>query len=105
MEQAQDYLGLTLEQIARAADVDEHLLHGWRSGEVRPSPDSIARLEALDQLVMQMRRTFRVPQAARAWALEARADLDGRRPLDLILEARAEELRDVLEKLESETAA
>jgi uncharacterized protein (DUF2384 family) len=100
IDQARDYLGLTLKQIAQAVKADESTLHRWRSG-VTPSPVFLARLEALDDLVKEMRSTFRDIEVAREWLDRRIPALDDRRPLDLILAGKAEVLTGMLYALNS----
>lgn len=100
IEQAQEYLGLTLKEVARAVHADESTLHRWRSG-VMPSPVFLDRLEALDDLAKELRATFQEPGAAREWLSRPLDSIGGRRPLDLILEGRAEKLTGMLYALNS----
>jgi transcriptional regulator with XRE-family HTH domain len=100
IDQARDYLGLTLKQIAQAVKADESTLHRWRSG-VTPSPVFLARLEALDDLVKEMRSTFRDIEVAREWLDRRIPALDDLRPLDLILAGKAEVLTGMLYALNS----
>lgn len=98
--EARSYMGLTLKQIARAVHADESTLHRWRSG-VMPSPVFLARLEALDELAGEMRSTFRDDRTAHEWLESSIPALDGRRPIDLILEGEAEKLTGMLYALNS----
>jgi putative toxin-antitoxin system antitoxin component (TIGR02293 family) len=100
IDQAREYLGLTLKQIAQAVKADESTLHRWRSG-VSPSPVFLARLEALDELAKEMRSTFRSREAAREWLQRPVPALEDRRPLDLILAGKAEVLTGMLYALNS----
>jgi uncharacterized protein (DUF2384 family) len=100
IDQAQAELDLTLKQIAQAVHADESTLHRWRSG-VTPSPVFLARLAALDDLVGEMRVTFRDAEAARKWLHQPLPSLKGRSPLDMILEGKAEVLTGMLYALNS----
>ncbi|CAN5686380.1 MAG: DUF2384 domain-containing protein [Gemmatimonadota bacterium] len=101
IEEAQQLMGLTLKQIAQAVNADESTLHRWRSGVMMPSPVFLARLEALDELAREMRSAFRNEEYARQWLLREIPSLKGRRPIDLILEGRAETLTGMLYALNS----
>ena len=96
IEDAHNALGLTYRQIAAALGADESTLHRWRTGENEPSPVFAARLEALDDLLREMRRAFRNEDAARAWLESSSPALAGRRPIDLMLEGRIERVAAIL---------
>lgn len=100
IEQAQEYLGLTLKQIAQAVHADESTLHRWRSGVV-PSPVFMARLEALDELAREMRNTFRGDQEAREWLRRPLPALGDARPIDVVVAGKAEKLTGMLYALNS----
>lgn len=100
IELAQEYLGFTLKEVAQAVRADESTLHRWRSG-VTPTPVFLARLEALDDLVKEMRATFAMDAQGRTWLERPIGKLEGRRPLDLILEGRAEVITGMLYALNS----
>lgn len=95
IENGREYLGLTLKQVAQAVKADESTLHRWRTGST-PSPVFLSRLEALDDLVGEMRKTFRDRRAARAWLEREIPSLDGRTPRDVILRGGAEKLTGML---------
>jgi putative toxin-antitoxin system antitoxin component (TIGR02293 family) len=96
IEDAHDTLGLTYRQIAAALKADESTLHRWRTGGNEPSPVFAARLEALEDLLRESRRAFRTDEAARAWLERSSPTLDGRRPMDLLLEGRVERVVGIL---------
>lgn len=95
IEGGTEYLGLTLKQVAQAVNADESTLHRWRTGST-PSPVFVSRLEALDELVGEMRKTFRDREAARAWLRREVPSLDGRTPMEVILSGGAEKLTGML---------
>lgn len=95
IESGTDYLGLTLKQVAQAIKADESTLHRWRTG-VTPSPVFMSRLESLDELASEMRKTFRDVDVARRWLSRPVPSLDGRTPHEVILEGGAEKLTGIL---------
>lgn len=95
IENGTNYLGLTLKQVAQAVKADESTLHRWRTG-VTPSPVFMSRLESLDELVVEMRKTFRDREVARRWLERAVPSLGGRTPREIILEGGAEKLTGIL---------
>lgn len=100
IDQAQEYLGLTLKEIASAVRADESTLHRWKGG-VMPTAVFLGRLEALDELVAEMRSTFRREAQARAWLDRPLPGQRGSTPRDLILAGRAEILTGMLYALNS----
>ena len=100
IEDAHDYLGLSYQRIAKAIKADESTLHRWRSGG-EPSPVFAARLEALEELLAELRETFRQADDARAWLEREVPALKDRRPIDLIDEGRLEVLTGILYALNS----
>lgn len=95
VESGTEHLGLTLKEVARACKADESTLHRWRGG-VAPSPVFLSRLEALDDLVVEMRKTFRDAETAREWLMQPVPSLDGRTPRQVILEGASEKLTGML---------
>lgn len=95
IESGTGYLGLTLKEVAQAVKADESTLHRWRGG-VSPSPVFLSRLEALDELAGEMRKTFRDVEAARDWLKRPVPSLDDRTPRQVILEGGGEKLTGML---------
>ena len=89
IEEAHDVLGLTWRQIAGALGADESTLHRWRSGESEPRAVFISRMEALHELQVELLDLV-TPEGARKWLFAHPESLEGRRPLDLIVEGRIE---------------
>lgn len=100
IEDAHEYLGLSYQKLAEALRADESTLHRWRSGG-EPSPVFAARIEALDELLGEMRETFRDPEAARRWLGRAVPALKNATPAELIAQGRLEILTGVLYALNS----
>ena len=101
IERAHDFLGLTYRQLATALGADESTLHRWRAGDNEPSPAFVTRLEALDDLVRELERTFRTNDAARDWMNRPSPVLGERRPIDLLIDGRVERLTGTLLALNS----
>jgi transcriptional regulator with XRE-family HTH domain len=96
IERAHDSLDLSYREIASALRADESTIHRWRSGATEPSPVFLDRLEALEELLDELDRTFRAADGARAWLDRTVRALDDRRPRDLLLEGRMERVTAVL---------
>lgn len=96
IEAAHDRLGLTYREVARALRADESTLHRWRGGETEPSPVFLDRLEALEEFLAEVARTFRSDEAALRWLDREVPALDGRTPRELLLAGRMERLTGLL---------
>lgn len=95
VEEAHDSLGLSYKQVASTLGADESTLHRWRSGDTEPSPAYITRLGALEEFIEELFGTLR-SEGARAWLEAEVPSLDGRRPIDLLLEGCIEPLTRIL---------
>lgn len=96
VEQAHDLLGLTYAEVARAIKADESTVHRWRSGDSEPSPIFLDRLDALGELLTELRRTVRDQATARYWLDRAVPALGGRTPRELLFAGRIERLTGIL---------
>jgi transcriptional regulator with XRE-family HTH domain len=97
-EDVNENLGLTYRQIAAALGADESTLHRWRAGESEPRQVYVRRLEALKELQDELLDAMR-PAGARAWLNVAVPALNGRRPLDLLMEGNIEQVTRVVMRL------
>jgi transcriptional regulator with XRE-family HTH domain len=100
-EQAHDRLGLTYDQVAAALRSNPSSLHRWRSGDVEPSPVFLDRLEALGELMRELRRTFRSDGAVREWLDRSVPAFGNRSPRELLLQGKVERITAALEALNS----
>jgi hypothetical protein len=96
VEQAYDLLGLTYAEVARAVKADESTVHRWRSGDSEPSPIFLDRLDALGELLTELRRAVRDQTAARYWLDRAVPALGGRTARELLPAGRVEKLTGIL---------
>lgn len=96
VELSHDALGLTYQEIARAIRADESTLHRWRSGDTEPSPVFLGRLDALGELLIELRRTFNDWDAARRWLDQSVPYLAGETPRAALLSGRVEKLTALL---------
>ncbi len=90
IDEAHDSLDFTFKQIARILRADESTLQRWRSGDTEPSPIFLSRLESLEELLAELRKTFRRVEAAKRWLNTKVPDFADQRPLDLLLGGRIE---------------
>jgi transcriptional regulator with XRE-family HTH domain len=96
VEQAHDLLGLTYAEVARAIKADESTVHRWRSGDSTPSPIFLDRLDALGELLAELRRTVKDQATARYWLDRKVPALQGRTPREVLLVGRIERLTGLL---------
>lgn len=96
IETAHDRLGLSYREIAGSLRADESTVHRWRSGTTQPSAVFLDRLEALEELVEEVCRTFRSPAATRSWLDREVPDLGGRSPRSVIVAGRLERVTRLL---------
>jgi hypothetical protein len=96
LEQAHDLLGLTYAEVALAIKADESTVHCWRSGDSEPSPIFLDRLDALGELLTELRRIVRDQATARYWLDRAVPALGERTPRELLLAGRIEKLAGIL---------
>ncbi len=88
IEPALRVLGLTYGEIAQAIQADESTLYRWRQGQT-PTAIYFSRLERLDDLVREIRRTMR-PATIRPWLDRPIPALQGATPKQMILQGRSE---------------
>ncbi len=101
VDEAHKSLGLTYKQVASILRADESTLQRWRTGTSEPSPVFLSRMESLDELLREIRATFRRTNAARRW-LDTRVSAFGdQRPIDLLLSGRIERVTAALQALNS----
>lgn len=86
VEPARSVLGLVYGEIARAVQADECTLYRWRKGQA-PTAVYLSRLERLDELVREIRRTMGL-ETIRGWMDRPIAALDGETPRGTILKER-----------------
>jgi hypothetical protein len=88
VELARTVLGLDYGEVARAVQADESTLYRWRQGQA-PTAVYLSRLERLDDLVREIRRTMR-SEAIPGWLERPIPALNGETPKGMILKGRSE---------------
>lgn len=64
IDTARDVLGLSLEEIADAVNSNPSTLYRWRTGEATPNRASVERLNRLEELSAEIRRSLERSQTA-----------------------------------------
>lgn len=101
VDEAHKVLGLTYKQVAGILRADESTLQRWRTGTSDPSPVFLGRMESLDELLRELRATFRRTNAAKRWLETPVPAFGDQRPLDLLLGGRIERVTAALQALNS----
>jgi transcriptional regulator with XRE-family HTH domain len=100
IDEAQEYLRLTVKEIAAACNANEATVHRWLSAKASPTYVFLWRLTALSELVGAMEKYFPSANEARAWLDRPRPELVGfsdvEVPRDLLLGGRADILTGLL---------
>jgi hypothetical protein len=82
--------------VARAIKADESTVHRWRAANSVPSPIFLDRLDALGELLGELRRTVKDQVTARYWLDRNVPALQGRTPREVLLAGRIERLTGML---------
>ncbi len=101
VDEAHKVLGLTYKQVAGILRADESTLQRWRTGTSDPSPVFLGRMESLDELLRELRATFRRTNAAKRWLETPVPAFGDQRPLDLLLGGRIERVTAALQAFNS----
>ena len=90
--------GLTGVDVANVLDVSKATVSRWSTGKAAPQPKTQLVLSDLRYVVFCLSE-FYTPEEARVWLYSKNALLNGERAMDLIHEARTEEILAVIERL------
>jgi hypothetical protein len=74
---------LTVAEIAAIVGVNERQVHHWATGAHRPQNGARDALLGLRYVVKLLRDVYR-PEGVEIWLHSPNAELDGRRPIDLL---------------------
>jgi transcriptional regulator with XRE-family HTH domain len=89
IDTARDVLGLSFEEIADAVNANPSTLYRWRTGEATPNQASMERLNRLEELSAEIRRSLERAQTE-FWLDAPVSVFDGLSPREMILCGRAE---------------
>lgn len=93
--------GLTGTDIANIADVSKATVSRWKSGSVRPQPNTQLVLSDLRYIVGRLSEYYK-PDEIRTWLYARHPQLEGARAIDLIHENRSEEVLRILDRLDAD---
>lgn len=90
--------GLSSGDVARVVGVAERQVRNWTSGGNTPSGRNRDRLLEL-HYVTRLLRDIYTREGAEIWLHGRKRSLDGRRPIDLLIEGSYDEVLDAIERL------
>lgn len=100
LEKIQAYGGISGREVAQLLDTTPQTVSRWKQGRSSPQPNHLDRLLRLDWLADQLSEVYE-PDEARLWLFAPHSELDGRRPADLIVEDRSDEVLAIIDRLRS----
>ena len=92
--------GISAREVAQLLDTTPQTVSRWQTGRASPQPNSLDRLLRLEWLAEQLAQ-FYEPDEARLWMFSPHNELDGKRPADLIVSDRMDEVLAVIDRLQS----
>jgi uncharacterized protein (DUF2384 family) len=93
--------GLSGTDIANIADVSKATVSRWKSGTVKPQPDTQLVLSDLHFIVQRLTEYYSSDEI-RTWLYARHPQLDGKRAIDLINQNRSEDILRILDRLDSD---
>jgi len=76
--------GLTAAEIGQITGVRERQVQNWASGASRPGAETRDRLVDVHYIVRQLEEVYR-PDGIEIWLHSRNSELDGRRPIDMLI--------------------
>jgi uncharacterized protein (DUF2384 family) len=92
--------GLRGTDIANMTDVSKATVSRWRSGTAKPQPDNELRISDLHYVVGRLQEYYSGDEI-RTWLYARHPQLDGARAIDLIHANRADEILQVLNRMDA----
>ncbi|MEQ1954282.1 antitoxin Xre/MbcA/ParS toxin-binding domain-containing protein [Mesorhizobium yinganensis] len=92
--------GLRGTDIANITDVSKATVSRWRSGAAKPQPSNELRISDLHYVVGRLQEYYSADEI-RTWLYARHPQLDGARAIDLIHADRADEVLQVLNRLDA----
>jgi len=93
--------GLSGTDIANIADVSKATVSRWKSGTVKPQPDTQLVLSDLHFIVQRLTEYYSAGEI-RTWLYARHPQLDGQRAIDLINQNRSGDILRILDRLDSD---
>ena len=93
--------GLTGTDIANITDVSKATVSRWKTGTIRPQPNTQLVLSNLHYIVNRL-SDYYSPTEIRTWLFAPHPQLEGKRAIDLINDNQSEEVLRILDRLDTD---
>ena len=100
LESIQEHSGISGRDVAQLLDTTPQTISRWRTGQSSPQPRHLDQLLTLEWLVGQL-AAYYTRDEAKLWLFSPHGQLGGRRPADLIVERRTDEVLALIDQLDS----
>jgi uncharacterized protein (DUF2384 family) len=92
--------GLSITEIGQITGVRDRQVQNWVSGASRPSRDTRDRLVDVHYVVVQLLDVYR-PEGVEIWLHSRNPELQGRRPIDVLIDGQFDPVLAAVERLKS----
>jgi uncharacterized protein (DUF2384 family) len=92
--------GITAAEIGRITGVRERQVQNWAAGSSRPASESRDRLVDVHYIVRQLLNVYR-PEGVEIWIHSRNPELEGRRPIDMLIDGEFEPVVHAVLRLQS----
>ncbi len=100
LENIRERSGVNSREVAQLLSTTPQTISRWQTGQSVPQPRSLDRLLRLDWLAEQLSQ-FYEPDEARVWLYSPHRDLEGERPVDMIVKDRFDAVMTLIDQLQS----
>lgn len=101
IEELNEVGGLSGTDIANIVDVSKATVSRWKTGTVKPQPNTQLILSDLHFIVQRLREYYDAAEI-RTWLYARHPQLDGQRAIDLVNQNRSEDILRILDRLDSD---
>jgi len=101
VEQLENELQLTDNELAKALDTNPRTIDRWKAGVSYPQHEAREKLTDLEKLARRLSSTFTTREAIRSWLHEDSRYLGGMAPIDALRAGRFDRVHAALEALDS----
>ena len=101
IEELKEVGGLSGTDIANIADVSKATVSRWKTGTVKPQPNTQLILSDLHFIVQRLREYYGADEI-RTWLYARHPQLEGQRAIDLVNQDRSEEVLRILDRLDAD---
>lgn len=91
-------LGVTTSELAQMTGVRERQVQHWVAGSSKPQNETRDRLVDVHYLVLQLKEVYK-PEGVEIWLHSRNRGLDGRRPIELLIDGDFEPVLKAVDRL------